>query len=80
MLADTPVDFDTDAFKIVRTLDDGRSEILESQRQAVGSLNSSAPTSKARGGFSKPLKILGLLADFDSVFLDRIVFRHQPTG
>jgi hypothetical protein len=32
MLAATPVDFDTDAFKIVRTIDSGRSEILEPKR------------------------------------------------
>ncbi|AFK07882.1 hypothetical protein Theba_2253 [Mesotoga prima MesG1.Ag.4.2] len=81
MLADAPVDFDTDAFKIVRTLDDGRSEILESQKAGGEEFEFLCPNKvrQEEAFLSRFEKILGL-ADFDGVFLDRIRFPSPANG
>ncbi|MDI9368024.1 MAG: hypothetical protein QM445_06680, partial [Thermotogota bacterium] len=81
MLADAPVDFDTDAFKIVRTLDDGRSEILESQKAGGEEFEFLCPNKvrQEEAFLSRFEEILGL-ADFDGVFLDRIRFPSPANG
>lgn len=81
MLADAPVDFDTDAFKIVRTLDDGRSEILESQKAGGEEFEFLCPNKVRQEEvfLSRFEEILGL-ADFDGVFLDRIRFPSPANG
>ncbi len=81
MLADTPVDFDTDAFKIVRTIDSGRSEILESQKAGGEEFEFLCPNkvSREEAFLSRFEEILGL-ADFDGVFLDRIRFPSPANG
>ncbi len=81
ILADTPVDFDTDAFKIVRTLDSGWSEILESQKAGGEEFKFLCPNKvrQEEAFLSRFEEILGL-ADFDGVFLDRIRFPSPANG
>lgn len=81
VLADAPVKFETLPFEVVKILEQGESQILDSQRSGGEEFEFLCPNKvRATGDFLKRFEETLETADFSGIFLDRIRFPSPANG